>query len=544
MKSQFRVWVFLGVFLGLFLALLMGSKSASASASSIYIGQSAIGSANGADCNDTYAYTFFNSSSNWGTGASQIGPGTTVYLCGTLTAAAGASGYLVFQGNGTSGSPITLAFETGAVITAAYWSGPVINLNGHSYVTVNGGTNGTIQATANGSALANQKDDGICVNNGTPGGNSSNVTIENLTCSDLYVEASVSDNGGENTYGFDIWNVSNLTLQNNTIHDVKWAIRNSYMIGDTYTNVLTMTGNNIYNIDHGYFMTDNDSGGTATASGWLIYGNTFGSMANWDNTADDNHHDWIHLATNSTTSKFSGFYIYNNTFSGDVGLNANAGLFGDPSGGTSNITGVYYFNNVMVNTATDHCFANGFISWYLSGALTEVNNTFISDDTGGCTNNKQSTPGDNGMSYEASINLIQENNVMETMKDNFVYTADASSVTTVNYNDYYTGGGWTWLASETSAFSTWKTACSCDANSITSSPNLSATYVPDSGSPVIQAGVNLYSTCNGQANPGLGALCSDRNGVARPTSGAWDIGASQYATATVVPPTGLTATPH
>lgn len=543
MHWQLKVWMVVGVF-GM---LLVGSKPASASATSIYIGPSATGSANGADCNDAYAYTFFNTSSNWGSGASQIGPGTTVYICGTLTAPAGANAFLIFQASGSSGSPITLAFETGAVITATYWSGPAIDLGGKSYVTVNGGTNGTIQATANGSALANQKDNGICVNNGNPGNNSTNVTVENLTCANLYVDSSVSDNGGEDTYGFDLWNISNLVLRSNTIHDVKWAIRNSYMVGDTYTNVLTMTGNKIYNIDHCYFMTDSSSSGTATASGFYIYANTCGSMTNWDNTANNNHHDVFHLNANSASSRFSGFYIYNNTFSGDVGLNANAGLFSNEGGGsTSNVSGVYFFNNLFVNTSTDHCFADGFVSWNEAGALTMVNNTFVSDDTSGCTNNGNTTPGDNGNAYEGgSVGLTQENNVIEGMKDTYVYTAGTgTAISAMNYNDYYAGGGWTWLTTNASTFTTWKSDCSCDANSITSSPNLSATYVPNSGSPLIQAGANLYSACNGQPNPGLGALCSDRNGVVRPTTGGWDIGASQYGAATVAPPTGLTATPH
>ena len=82
-----------------------------------------------------------------GDGASQIGPGTTVHLCGTFTASAGASGYLSFQGSGTSGNPITLHFETNALLQAPYWgTGAAIFASGLSYVMVDGGTNGTIQA--------------------------------------------------------------------------------------------------------------------------------------------------------------------------------------------------------------------------------------------------------------------------------------------------------------------------------------------------------------------------------------------------------------
>ncbi len=132
-------------------------------ASDIYIAQNAAGANTGADCSDAHAAAWFNSSSNWGSNSGLIGPGTTVHLCGTFTAPAGSSGYLTFHGSGTSGKPITLLFESGAVLTAPYWGNDpngfsgAINASGLSYITVDGGTNGTIQATSNGTGLTYQQ---------------------------------------------------------------------------------------------------------------------------------------------------------------------------------------------------------------------------------------------------------------------------------------------------------------------------------------------------------------------------------------------------
>ena len=95
-----------------------------------------------------------------------------------------------------------------------------------------------------------------------------------------------------------------------------------------------------------------------------VYGNSLGSMTNWDNTADNNHHDWIHLNTNSTTSRFSSIYVYNNFGKGDVGANANAGFFSYPAA-VAAMSGVYFFNNLYVNTSTNHCWADG-CRYYLS----------------------------------------------------------------------------------------------------------------------------------------------------------------------------------
>jgi hypothetical protein len=108
--------------------------SAQAAATNIYIAQNAAGAASGADCNDAYAYTFFNSSANWTTGtpsSAQIGPGTTVHLCGTFTGTAGST-MLTVQGSGASGSPVTILFDnaTNGNLTAPYWGA-----NGAIYCT-------------------------------------------------------------------------------------------------------------------------------------------------------------------------------------------------------------------------------------------------------------------------------------------------------------------------------------------------------------------------------------------------------------------------
>ena len=67
-----------------------------AAAQNVYIAQVATGGADGSSCANAYAIGFFNSSGNWGTGPAQIGPGTTVHLCGTITT------MLTFQGSGNS----------------------------------------------------------------------------------------------------------------------------------------------------------------------------------------------------------------------------------------------------------------------------------------------------------------------------------------------------------------------------------------------------------------------------------------------------------
>jgi hypothetical protein len=414
-------------------------------------------------------------------------------------------------------------------LTAPYWTGAAIDISGNSYITVNGGSNGVIQATANGSALANQQDNGVCVISRT--GSPVNVTIENLTCSNIYVDSSLSDNGGQDTYGFDIWNASNMVIQNNTIHDTKWGIRNSYANGVTYSNLI-VTGNNIYNIDHAWFGSDSNSNSPgAVMSGFYIYGNTFGSMVNWDNSNDDNHHDWVHLNTNSTATRFTNFYEYNNFGSGDPGVyNTSAGFFSYPAAVAAE-SGLYVFNNVFVNTSTGHCLNNGFISLYYVGATTVVNNTFVS---------LASTCHDSGLNYNAgSTGITFENNIVQNTVNAAIYALPGTTITASNYNDFYQSLSWykgTWFATLTG----WQTASGFDANSTTGNPALTSSYhLSGSTSAAWQKGANLYSICNGQPNPGIGALCSDNAGVARSSSANWDIGAYYDSGSSAVLPPSL-----
>ena len=163
-------------FLAMAVVALLFPPAAAASATNIYLAQNSAGAASGTACADAFPASFFNSSSNWGSGANQIGPGTTVHLCGTITSD------LTFQGNGASGNPVVLD-GTGATLSAhliigarSYWTvqhvtwstsfptdGSIpLDIQGGSFGTVNGNTLDVyspaptifLQQTSGGSALA------------------------------------------------------------------------------------------------------------------------------------------------------------------------------------------------------------------------------------------------------------------------------------------------------------------------------------------------------------------------------------------------------
>jgi hypothetical protein len=103
---------------------------------------------------------------------------------------------------------------------------------------------------------------------------------------------------------------------------------------------------------------------------------------------------------------------------------------------------------------------------------------------------------------------------------------DSSTFAVLNnniYQDASLNSIWRTGSNFYSTLAAWRTASGGDANAqaTTGSLNLDANYKPLSNSITVGAGANLTSV-------GITALNSDKAGVARPSTGAWDAGAYQY----------------
>jgi hypothetical protein len=547
-------------------------------ANDIYIAQTAAGGNTGVDCSDAYAMTFFNSSANWGSGSNKIGPGTTVHLCGTFNAPAGSSGYLTFQGNGNNGAPITLVFEAGATLTAPYWgTNGAISANGGSYLVVDGvctasnstgqctSTQGTIQATLDGSPGATcpagpcqYQQNGFAVNLSPGSANCNNCEIENLTIANLYIHTATSnDSGGNNGIGM---NGNNISIDNNNIHDTGWAINTGYTSAGT-SNV-NVFNNTIYNIDHGVAVGDS---GSASLTGLYVYNNTIHDFSNWDTTGDYWHHDGIHVFANNSSTLSSPIAIYNNYIYGNFGNNLNAGIYIEVAVSGASIATHYVFNNIFAPSAGTS--ANGAINDKVNGTC----GSFFNND--GIGQGSVSGPGFNfGEGGGTCTGGYVENSIFAgtgATGNIGVYALNArptESDYNVWYNTYFgdamyysADGDWFVCVihqSGCTGTSAWDQTTGFDSHSTMSSPALTSASTCSSGtatgcglssstSAAHNAGTNLYNTCNGQPNPGLGALCYDYAGNQRPQSGNWDIGALVYGTTTTPPPpnppSGLTA---
>jgi hypothetical protein len=470
-------------------------------------------------------------------------PGDITYVCGTITGAGGSDGF-VFSWSGTSGSPLQLIFDTGAQLNAPYWGtgygnqhGAIV-ISGQNYITVNG------QATGNaGGVNHNYVANGIIQNtlSGTSGGtcpggtcvsgndtvlvalkNFTGVTIENIGLLNCYVRTSQTDeNNTTSGTTIDIEPGTNgvLTITNTQITNCSGA-----MIADLTSGTLTTL--NFYNNEVTAVSSGTDiaqgggNTGIITTLNW--YGNwihDFGPTWNDGSCSPyDFHHDGIHIF--SYTTALTGLNVYDNYFSGDMGAGTAWIYYEQYASGTGTLN---VFNNIINSYATTNCGGQQSQSLEFEGnAVTGLiyNNTIIGVNHSGTI---MSGLYNNGA---PAANMDVRNN---TIGGYLIYvmqggSSNGSGVATTSNNNNYdntNAGGWNTQSYNGSTLSAWRSACSCDASAFTGAPNINASYQPNSGSPLLAAGANLTGTITG--------INVDYYGTARPSSGAWAVGAAQAA---------------
>ena len=497
-------------------------------------------------CANAYPVSFFNTEGNWGAGAGQIGPGTTVHLCGTLTFNPGATGLTVY-GSGTSGQPITILFEPGAVLQAPYFGGYSgaggIYVNGYSYITIDGGSGGIIQNTANGTSLANQQSsDGIDLKN------TSNVTVQNLVVRNIYVNAgsqpSRTDTAGQTTMDIELEGaVTNLVIANNTLTGSRMGI-NTNLSGNL--NGLTVYDNSFS--DHAWMasITSSSSGTMANVS---IYGNSFTNWDNWQFPTATYHTDGIFLYMLGGNENAFTPQVYNNYFYGNLGdgnSTAYVYLATDLSGKPVNFSGMVYNNLFLSDAHTTYTGGPtpGFtpiVTNTTTGPHYIYNNTFVAPLQAGQAIFEQISGG---------VKLTLENNIFSgfcnALLDDGVATED---VVLSNNNVFYNqcSGGNQVITDSTGQMSlaAWQ-GHGFDLNSSSGNPNLSSGQLQP-GSVAINIGANLTSLgvaaldIGAPAAYGVGGGCRTGGCTPRPISGPWTAGVYPYAL-TAVAPGGLAMT--
>jgi hypothetical protein len=525
------------------------------SAGDIYIAQNAAGASSGLNCTDAHSASWFNSSANWGIGASQIGPGVTVHLCGNITAA------LKFQASGQAGNPIMLLFETGASMTTTVWAGPAITMDNRNNIIVDGGVPcGTSGGACNGIiSSTNNYTDGTH-GNGSRGINAdacNNCEIRNIGIYNIYVHTGTGSEIDQSTVRCISYYGNNFLIHDSTMHDAGWCLVQD--TGNPNPTTTRIYNNDIYNVDHGWALT---LFGSSTATGlpagpYYFYNNHVHDYANWDTSENSYHHDGIHCySTGGGRQQVAGahitdLWIYNNLFDGDPGVNLTGHIFLEAGIQSSGATPcmdatskVHMFGNIFT-IPSGRADWNGVVDLGVHSnsdplqSFDFYNNTVSGMDTA-ASDGSRALVIENGASSAANL----KNNIFGGA--NYLITLNPGSAT--DYNGYVRCPSLNcWSGVPT--FKVWRSDCACDLHSINSIGNsggvIPATGALQAGSPMIGAGANLTTAVLAWPIEQQNALAIDRNGQAR-GGGHWDIGAlsSGSVGARPSPPTGLIAIPH
>lgn len=515
----------------LLFGILLLAAPAFPSAANIYLAQSS----GTVTCNGVSqtasAYTFFNTGGNWGAGGSQIGPDTVVWIVGTVTASANTSPF-TFQGSGTSGHPITLKFCNNAVLQAPYFAGSIFTANGgivansKNWLVIDGGTNGIVQNTANGTSgtYANsQSSQGVAVTG------SGNVTVQNLTVQNIYVKTTIGDTAGTgNTAGIMFDGTNNVTISNNKVSGASLGISMGYE-GASGITAATISGNTVTQGCH--LITIGDGTSSSTASGITVSGNTVTSVDIWNDPSSACHSDGIGpISAFNASSTLSNSSFYNNTITGNmcttsVGTTCTAFLFF-----TGNMSGINVYNNIFQSTGSATYesllrFAAGRTDNTGTMATFGVYNNTFDCGSVGPIGTKWSAAGSNVSAQTFKNNITVGCGWGLNAADG---TVGSWSWLTANNNDYFNNGFIAQSATGgTYTFGTWQSA-GFDAAGSNSNPIFGTSYALTSGSAAIGLGANLTSLT-------ITPLDSDIINVARPGSGAWDAGVRQFAS--TPPPT-------
>ena len=506
----------------------------------VYLAQFAGLQSGGTLCNGQTAIT--PASATWTAGNIYV-------VCGNWTLGAGASGTITVGASGTSGSPIIIRFDNGVLVQAPYWgNNGFITASGKSFITIDGSYNSTpcgyingvevactatIEATANGAALANQVPGGKCVS--FPNGGS-NLIVQNLTCANLFVgvpcQTSLTQCAlNETTGNFGLNSAcvfylgsgfQNITIQNNVCHDV-WV---GFQVGyEGASSGVTVQNNWTYNYDGFYQLGAGSSGAHLTAP-IIVANNEMSNMANFDTSLScgsscPNHHEFMHIYTQQNPSSIgtsaAPMLIYGNYLHGTIGYSTTAEIYIECDSfamcGAPNNLWVVGFNNIIVNTDPNADIStgaggNGMTSCEGANCLW-YNNTFYSNQPSGGQNT--------AIQLEAGSIVTAKNNIFDGMNNAIA----GGSITASNNLGFGLG-----------------TACGGNC-SVSGDPKLNLTSAPpyqlQSGSAAIGAGTNLTAL-------GIAPLDIDFLGTARPGGAtAWDIGAYQFAS--VVPAPTVTFAP-
>jgi hypothetical protein len=478
-------------------------------AKNIFVAQSAAGSATGTTSADAYPLSWLNTAVNWVNGSVQAGD--TVHLVGTFTSG------LTLGGSGTAVNPITVLFEPGAKFSAPTWTGKIIG-GSMSYVIVDGGQNGLIEATDNGFGLSHSDNFNAVDITVGPG-----VEIRNLTIKNLFVRTSNSVDCVNAPSAIRIGGtMKNLAVHNCNITNIGNGIV-VYPQGGVNTNI-QIYSNSVFNCSWGIYCEPASPG--ALIYNTKIWANRINNGYGWDGCPGPFHQDGIIVGVPTMSSTNYDVEIYRNWIGPVCGYSSTSAIYLESTQDNNYNQNPRIYNNVIIMGAGQR-WNSGIIAANASGTKI-YNNTLV------------------GMTFPAGIAFqIVSGLVGADIQNNFVMNVATMYhqplnapqgfypryITNIDYNvgasvgNWWDPGSFTWSGSTSYRdHLTFPQFSNFDNHSSNRTPACDANYQPlPTDTVLVGKGTNLSSF-----------FTTDFNGNTRPATGRWTIGAYET-TGTALP---------
>jgi len=357
-----------------------------ANARSIHVAQNSRGANSGADAANARGVSWFNAAANWGAGGAKIGPGDSVYLTGTITTE------LTIGGSGTAARPIAVLFDRNAKLSAPVWSPNAITVN-RNWVVIDGGVNGLIECTDNGTTLKHRQEK-VCGIFGCGTG----ITVRNLTIDKLYVRTPFSTTDALRAGTGIALSGSQIAISGCTLREGDTMIGLAW--GTGHHRRYTVSGNTIGRCNHGITL------GTAEPHAFLdtviIAGNMIDDLDVWGPIAG-NHLDGMIIFNESPnhSGRLNVLKIYGNRIGPHIGTINTAGVFVicyiD-----SQVQNLMIYNNIFT-ARSGYSWSDGFIAAAGRDCII-ANNTFIGAGTAITTRHHAACY--NNLGYGISAGLV------------------------------------------------------------------------------------------------------------------------------------------
>jgi hypothetical protein len=507
-----------------------------------WVAQSAAGSGSGADTNDCMAL-----------GWPSANPGDTVHLCGTLTNA------MTIGGSGSAGNPITIHFEPNAKFSALTFPGANwVTVNG-SWIVIDGGQNGLIENTSNGTVAANggtmqYGNDGAGV--AIPFGNNY-IIVQNLAIRNMYQRQTNSElvqgsGDGNDIYCADV--SSGLMVSNCVLGEALNGIACNYR--PTLSSNITIIRCVFTNFNHG-FTLGCGAVDSPVFDNLIIRSNVFDGGDMFETEIGQEfglHRNPIFLFNESSDrlgciSNIEISYNFLRMGANPQSYTAGTGAMFFDFYNSNMAANVRVFNNISTLVyPLNWSGGGGFISGSGNGVLV-ANNTAVAWQSGGSYGGGQiSLLGTNGQSFN-NILISQKGAEAGTWADtsnfgssttNYAGIVQSFSGLHFDHNIYNGQSGYseyqgaifilntdaTWYNGQPDVFAYWQSWYGFDAHSTTATVQLGANFAPLPNDVVaIGNGTNLTAF----------GITNDFSGNPRPATGNWTIGAFEGPTAISAP---------